>query len=102
MNNRRERRKAAAMGRRLVSHGKAQAPRRTGYAHRLVAAIDRGGLARGVHQISCVHERGCGMQHGGLCDCVPNIAISGPDGSITVIDEAGNTGSAARLRASPP
>jgi hypothetical protein len=37
-------RRAAAQARQLVSHGKAQAPRRTGYAHRLVAASNKPSL----------------------------------------------------------
>jgi hypothetical protein len=88
--NRHARRRAAAQARQLVSHGTAQAPRRTGYVRRLVAAIDRGGLPRGVHSVSCVHSACCNLCHGGAnCTCVPEISISGPDG-VTEIDEAGN------------
>jgi len=29
------------------------------------------------------------MRSGGQCDCVPEISITGPDGSVTVIDEVG-------------
>ena len=90
MNNRHQRRRAAAVARRLVSHGPAQAPRRTGYVGRLVAAIDRGGLARGVHSVSCVHSASCRMRSGGACSCTPEISISVPGGSIVTIDEAGN------------
>ena len=88
--NRRHRRKAAAQARQMVSHGTAQSPRRTGYVRRLVAAIDRGGLARGVHSVSCVHSASCGMRSDGQCDCTPEISISVPGGSIVTIDEAGN------------
>ena len=89
MNNRHQRRRAAAVARRLVSHGTAQAPRR-GYVGRLLTAIDRGGLARGVHSVSCVHSASCGMRSGGACSCMPDISISVPGGSIVTIDEAGN------------
>jgi hypothetical protein len=88
MNNRHQRRRAAAVARRLASHGTAQAPRR-GYVGRLLTAIDRGGLARGVHSVSCVHSASCGMRSGAQCDCTPEISVSGPDG-VTEIDEAGN------------
>ena len=88
--NRAARRKAAAQARRLVAHGKAQAPRRTGYAHRLVAAIGNGGLARGVHSISCVHSASCGMRSGGQCDCTPEISVHSADGGVVTIDEVGN------------
>jgi hypothetical protein len=57
--------------------------------HREAAAIDRGGLTRGVHSVSCVHSASCGMRSGGQCDCTPEISVSGPDG-VTEIDDAGN------------
>ena len=87
--NRHARRRAAAQARRLVAHGKAQAPRRTGYVGRLVAAIDRGGIPRGVHSVSCMHSASCGMRSGAQCDCTPAISVVGADG-VTEIDEAGN------------
>jgi hypothetical protein len=72
--NRRDRRRAATIGRRI------------GYEHRLVAAA--GNLGPGVHHATVEHDGWCAIYQGGQCNCVPNITISGPDG-VTVIDEAG-------------
>jgi hypothetical protein len=88
MNNRHARRRAAAQARRFVAHGTTPAPRRTSYAHRLVAAIGNGGIPRGVHSVSCVHSASCGMRSGAQCDCTPEISVTGPDG-VTTIDECG-------------
>jgi hypothetical protein len=85
--NRRHRRRAAAQARQL-SHGTAQASRRTGYVCRLISAT--GWLPRGVHHTTVEHQRGCAMRDGGQCDCVPAISISEPGGNIVAIDEAGN------------
>jgi hypothetical protein len=87
--SRHARRRAAAKARRMVAHGTTPAPRRTGYAHRLVAAIGNGGLARGVHRVVCEHGPDCDLRHRGAnCTCVPAISVVGADG-ITEIDEAG-------------
>jgi hypothetical protein len=87
--NRHARRRAAAQARQMVSHGTAQAPRRTGYLGRLLAAANRGWQPSHGGKVSCVHSPECRMRSGGACSCVPEISVSGPDG-VTVIDEAGN------------
>jgi hypothetical protein len=77
--NRRDRRRAAAMGRRATA---------TGYEHRLAAAATGLHMTPGVHHVTVEHDAWCAIYRGGQCNCVPNITISGPDG-ITVVDEAG-------------
>jgi hypothetical protein len=77
--NRRERRAAAARTR----------GRRTGYMHRVLAAMRDGALPKsGVHTCAIEHDPGCAIYRGGACCCVPDISVSGPDG-VTVIDERG-------------
>ena len=80
--NRHERRRAAAFAR----------GRRTGYQHRLLTAFGNGAkLTRGVHLAAIEHDPTCAIYRGHGCDCVPDISVSDPHGSVTVIDERGNT-----------
>jgi hypothetical protein len=77
--NRHQRRRAAALAR-----------SRTGYLHRVLAAMRAGAMpsAPGVHVANIEHAPDCSIYRGGGCDCVPDIAVSSPDG-VTVIDEHG-------------
>ena len=72
--HRRERRRAAALNR-----------RRTGYLHRLAAALP---LGPGLHHVTIEHDSWCAIYRAGTCDCVPNISICGPQG-VVVVDERG-------------
>src|SRR5262249_17922095 len=82
--NRHERRRAAALG------------RRTGYLHRVIAALDNGvRLTPGVHLAMIEHDPTCAIYRGHGCDCVPDISVSDPHGGVTVLDERGN---ATRMR----
>jgi len=75
--NRHERRRAAALAR-----------GRTGYLHRLMAAL---GNAPGVYLSTIEHDAGCAIYRGRDCDCVPNVSVSDPHGGVTVVNEHGNT-----------
>jgi hypothetical protein len=78
--NRHERRRAAALG------------RRTGYLHRVMAAVDNGAkLTPGVHLATIEHDARCAIYRGRDCDCVPDISLHDPHGGVTVVDERGNT-----------
>lgn len=80
--NRHERRAAAAQAR----------PTRTGYMHRIQAALGNGAtLKPGVHIAAIEHDRTCGIYRGHGCDCVADISVSHPTGDVTVIDERGES-----------
>jgi hypothetical protein len=78
--NRHERRRRAALAR-----------RRTGYIHRVIAALGDG--QPGVHLATVEHDPTCAIYRGR--DCVPDVSVSDPHGGITVVDERGN---ATRMR----
>jgi hypothetical protein len=80
--NRQERRRTAAIERK-------QTP---GYGHRLLAAYAKGNLPSqpGVFFATIQHETWCAIYKGRGCDCVPDISVSGPDDTVTIIDEEGN------------
>jgi hypothetical protein len=84
--NRRDRRRAVALN------------RRTGYMHRVAAAMP---LGAGVHVATIEHDRWCAIYRAGTCDCVPDVSISGPDG-VTVVDEHGVARRMRRSDARPP
>jgi hypothetical protein len=79
--NRHERRRAAAL-----------AGGRTGYLHRVMAALGNGNakLTPGVYLTTIEHDRTCAIYRGGDCNCVPNVSVSDPHGGVTVVDERGN------------
>jgi hypothetical protein len=84
--NRHERRRAAALTR----------GRRTGYLHRVMAALDNGvRLTPGLHLATIEHDAGCAIYRGHGCDCVPDISMNDPHGGVSVVDERGN---ATRMR----
>jgi hypothetical protein len=65
--------------------------RRTGYLHRVMAALDNGAKP-GVHLATVAHDAGCAIFQGADCDCVPDISVSDTHGGgVTVVDERGNT-----------
>jgi hypothetical protein len=80
MSNRHERRRAKAM------------QRRTGYMHRLLAAHAGGAIPTtpGVFITTVEHDPGCSIYQGTDCNCVPDISVSGPDDTVTTIDENGD------------
>jgi hypothetical protein len=90
--NRHERRRAAALNR-----------RRTGYLHRVLAAMRASTMPStpGVHIASIEHDPSCSIYRGGGCDCFPDISVSGPDG-VTVVDERGAGTRRARSRMLDP
>jgi hypothetical protein len=77
--NRHQRRRAAALAR-----------GRTGYMHRVLAAVRNGAMPTkpGVHHCTIEHDADCAIYRGGACCCVPNISVSGPDG-VVAVDERG-------------
>jgi len=78
--NRHARRRAAAQAR----------GRRTGYLHRLMAALDNGPKPTpGVYLTTIEHDHCCAIYRGHDCDCVPDISVSDPHGGVAVIDEDG-------------
>jgi hypothetical protein len=76
--NRHERRRAAALAR-----------GRTGYLHRVMAAL-ADGAKPGVHLATVEHDHTCAIYCGQDCDCTPNVAVSDPHGGVTVVDVRGN------------
>jgi len=79
LSNRHERRRAAALAR-----------GRTGYLHRVRAALGAGAKP-GVHVAAIEHDHTCAIYCGHGCNCVPDISISDPHDGVTVVDEHGNT-----------
>jgi hypothetical protein len=78
--NRHERRRAKAT------------ERRTGYLHRQLAAIANGSITMtpgSVYIGTIEHDEWCAFFRGGECNCVPHISVTGPDDTVTVIDENG-------------
>ena len=78
--NRHDRRRAAAINR----------GRRTGYMHRITAALGSGiKPTPGVHLATVEHDHTCAIYRGRDCDCVPDVSVSDPHGGVTVVDERG-------------
>jgi len=63
------------------------ARRRTGYIHRVIAALGDG--RPGVHLATVEHDPTCAIYRGHGCDCVPDISVSDPHGGVTVVDAHG-------------